>query len=406
MFKKSIFSFLLLITLCTAAIGTANASYPDTIQNGTIGDGTAASCQTEAAANALSTAVAAGGVIDFNCGPTAVMLVVNTNATDQVVTVDGGGKITLSGNNLRQIFNLYGSGSLTLKNISLAYGDSGSGGAIYIGAQAQVSLNNGFLYSNHASSNGGAIYNLGIVTISHSTLGSNLANTDGGAIYNDGGTITLHATYLINNQTVNGGAIDQLSGTLAVDTSAFRSNTATGLGAGVRIENGSAQFENSTFSNNHAFQGGGVYKSNGTATLTNLTFNENRADSGGAFYNFGGQTTARNTIFTGSLDEAGTGPSLNCDGPSMISTGNNIISDNSCFPNPGSSGDLFSTDPLLGNWEIPEHVYTPQPASSALDYGVGCPAIDQLGKPRPMGAACDVGSAERGWLVYLPVLVR
>jgi len=75
----------------------------------------------------------------------------------------------------------------------------------------------------------------------------------------------------------------------------------------------------------------------------------------------------RNNIFTGSPDETGTIPGLNCDDPSMNSAGHNLIGDNSCLPQPGSSGDLFSTDPLLGAWEFPEHVYTPQPDSPALD---------------------------------------
>lgn len=406
MFKKLFFSILIIISLCTTIPGSARASLPNAILDTTIGDGTSASCQTQEAANTLSTAVLAGGVIDFNCGTEMVTIVANTNATDQVVTVDGGGKIILSGANSHQIFYLYGNANLTLKNISLTGGDSGSGGAIYIGSQAQATIHNSFIYSNHASSSGGAIINYGILTISHSTLGSNLAIADGGAIYNDGGTLTLRDTYLINNHAVNGGAINLLSGSLVVSASAFRSNVVTGLGAGVRIENGTTQFENNTFSSNQADQGGGVYKSNGTATLTNLTFNENRANLGGAFYNFGGQTTVGNTIFTGSLDEAGTNSSLNCDGPAMSSAGRNLISDNSCLPHPSPSGDLFSVDPLLGIWEVPGHVYTPQPGSPAVDYGISCPATDQLGKPRPMGAGCDVGSAERGWLLYLPGLVR
>jgi len=400
------FSVLLLLSLCIALPGAARAFLPEAILNTTIGDGTAASCQTPEAANALSAAVLAGGVINFNCGIEVVTISTNINATDQVVTVDGGGKIVLSGSNFFQIFNLYGNANLTLKNISLTQGDAGSGGAIFIGGQAQATIYNSFIYSNHSSSSGGAIINYGILTIRNSTLGSNFADADGGAIYNDGGVLTLHNTYLINNHAVNGGAINLLSGTLVVGASAFRSNGVTGMGAGVRIENGTAQFENSTFSNNQADQGGGVYISNGTAILTNLTFNENRADSAGAFYNSGGQTTVSNTIFTGSLDEAGTSLSLNCDGPVMISAGRNLISDNSCFPRPSPSGDLFLTDPLLGVWEIPGHVYIPQPGSPALDYGISCPAFDQLGTPRPQGAACDVGSAERGWLLYLPLLVR
>jgi predicted outer membrane repeat protein len=407
MFKKHLAIPVLLCLFLSIAFGTATASRPRAMQNVTIGTGTAASCQTQAAANALSDAVAAGGVVDFNCGPNLVTIVVNTNATDQAVTVNGAGKIALSGDNLRQIFYVFGTGNLTLNDLTLENGDFGSGGAIYLNPQARATINRSFLISNHAATQGGAIFNQGTLLINASTLGSNRTDGSGGAIYNDGGSVTIHGTYFINNQAVNGGAIHQGSGSLIVDTSAFRSHTVAGQGAGLWIAGGSVQIENTTFSNNQADRGGGIYKSNGTATLTNVTFNENRADLGAAFYNFGGAATIRNTIFTGSLDEAGTSPSLNCDGPTMTSAGRNIVSDNSCVPNPGSAGDKFSTNPLLGVWEVPGHVYRPQSTSSpAVDYGLNCPAIDQLGKPRPIGAACDVGSVEFGWWVYLPVIVR
>jgi hypothetical protein len=46
------------------------------------------------------------------------------------------------------------------------------------------------------------------------------------------------------------------------------------------------------------------------------------------------------------------------------------------------------------------------PGSLAIDYGLGCPDIDQHGVPQPIGPACDVDSVEYGWLVFLPAVVR
>ena len=403
--KRLIFALILFILL-TTIVGAVGANFPATPQDATIGNGTAASCQTQEAANALSNAVATGGTIDFNCGPGVATINSNTNATDQTVVINGNGKIALSGENARQLFFVFGTGNVTLNDLILIDGDFGSGGAIYVDAQASITINGGFLTSNHASTNGGGIYNQGTLTIQGTTLGSNSTNGNGGAIYNDGGIVTVHDAYFINNQAISGGAITQVSGSLTVDTSAFRSHTVSDIGAGMLIQGGTAHLENVTFSNNQADQGGGIYKSSGILTMTNLTFNENRADLGAAVYNFSGSTTVSNTIFTGSLDEAGIGPSLNCDGPSMTSAGRNIISDNSCVPNPGSSGDLFSTDAMLGVWQVPEHVYFPELNSPAIDYGLNCPDIDQLGKPRPFGAACDVGSVERYWLVYMSLILR
>lgn len=401
MYKK-LFAFLILSVLVTFSLNRVHA----TPQTTTIGDGTAASCQTQDAANALSGAVSLGGTIDFNCGPDVVTLVVNTNATDQTVVVNGGGKIALSGDHFRQIFYVYGSGNVTLNGLTLEYGDSGSGGAIFVGPQAQATVNDTYFISNHASSSGGAIYNQGTLTLNGSNLGSNSTNGNGGGLYNDGGTVNIHSSYFINNQAISGGGITQVSGTLHVDTSAFRSHTVAGVGAAMYLQSGTTTLENSTFSNNQANQGGGIYKSSGTLTMSFLTFNENRADLAAAVYNFGGVTTVGNTIFTGSLDESGIGPALNCDGPSMTSSGHNLMSDNSCVPNPGSSGDLFATPALLGAWTVPEHVYYPDPNSPAIDYGINCPAMDQRNQPRPFGPACDVGAVERYWLNYLPAIIK
>ncbi|MDW8101198.1 MAG: choice-of-anchor Q domain-containing protein, partial [Anaerolineae bacterium] len=35
-----------------------------------------------------------------------------------------------------------------------------------------------------------------------------------------------------------------------------------------------------------------------------------------------------------------------------------------------------------------------------------CPPTDQRGVPRPQGPRCDIGAFERGFTVYLPLVVR
>ena len=115
----------------------------------------------------------------------------------------------------------------------------------------------------------------------------------------------------------------------------------------------------------------------------------------------------QNSILAGSLDSGGNSPNLNCDGPTLTSLGHNIISDNTCVPNPSIVGDFLGTNPLLGVWQIsPLRAYIPDADSPAVDYGLDCPPVDQRGYPRPIGAACDVGSIERGELVFLPLSLR
>ncbi len=257
-------------------------------------------------------------------------------------------------------------------------GNFSGGGAIYVGPQAKVAINNSFLTSNVSNTTGGAIHNEGELTIRYSTLGSNIASGNGGGIYNNGGSVTVRYTTLISNQAANGGGVYSMGGPLTLATSSVRSNIATGQGGGVRLVNNTAQFANNTFSNNRADSGGGLYTS-GVAYIESSTFNINRADLGGAVFS-AGETHVKNTILAGSRDEADVNPSLNCDGPAMISEGRNIIGDNSCVPNPSLVGDLLSTDPLLAPLADnggPTRSFEPLEGSPAVDAGGGCPAIDQ-----------------------------
>jgi predicted outer membrane repeat protein len=393
------------LTLTAIMPGVAHA-------DATIGSGTPASCQTNAAANALRTAVEAGGTVDFNCGAAPVTITINgTSVTNKTAIVNGRGLITLDGENLRQFFYVTGTGNLTLNDLILIDGSAGQGGAIYVDPQGVVTVNRTFFTSNQAATNGGAIYNRGVLTINESSFGSNIATGNGAGIYNDGGTVNVRYTYLIANQAGSGGAIYTKGGPLTVENAAFRSGVVTADGSGIYVESNSAQIVNSTFSNNKANRGGGIF-SLGTTSLTNVTFNENRADLGGAIYRSGGQTTVKNSIMAGSLAENGAGASLNCDGPTLTSQGGNLVGDNTCVPNPSSVGDLLGTDPQLEIWNNyggPTRGYMPKPGSPAISLASGCPAVDQRGFarfPGIFGAGCDAGAFEFGSLLYAPLLAK
>ena len=82
-----------------AAGRAVDTSHPDHV----IGDGTPASCTSAAVVGA----VAAGGVITFDCGPSPVTIVMHATAqvdkTSHRVVLDGGGLVTLSGAGKRRI---------------------------------------------------------------------------------------------------------------------------------------------------------------------------------------------------------------------------------------------------------------------------------------------------------------
>jgi hypothetical protein len=407
--------FLVVILLVGLAPLTAIVSGPNlAAAAAVIGTGSAASCQTEAARNALSAAVAAGGTITFDCGSSLMTMPVNTNSTNKSVIVDGGGLVKLSGENLRQIFFVYGNGDLTLKNISLIDGANFDGAALSVSdSTARATILNSFLTSNDAGGEfGGAIFNKGTLVVEDSSIGSNSTTQFGGGIFNNNGSVTVRRSTLISNQARDGGAIFHVGGSLLIEESAIRSNTASNYGGGIHIDIGTATVVNTTFYDNRADGGGGIYMRGDGLTVTNSTFNLNRSDIGGALWNAGilNHTSLKNSILANSRTTDNGSSSLNCDGLTTTSLGRNIVSDNTCVPNPSSTGDLLSTDPQLEAFLAdnggPTRNFMLLPGSPAIDYGLGCPDIDQRGIPRPIGVACDVGSVEYGWLVFLPAIVR
>lgn len=89
-----------------------------------------------------------GGTITFKCGPSVTLLqgVLPTITTN--ITIDGGGTITISGNNASRIFVT--DTTLTLNNITLSHGyvNGDDGGAIRGGST--LNINNSKFLNNTA----------------------------------------------------------------------------------------------------------------------------------------------------------------------------------------------------------------------------------------------------------------
>lgn len=283
-----------------------------------VGTGTPASC-TE---SALYKAVLTGGSISFNCGPDPVTITLtktlrtcNTHnckpawqggKTVTAMTLDGGGKVTLSG---AAKVGIYYSNSceedlgwitsrcdlqdylrVTFKNITLTRGNAvksppgldsvgggGGGGAIAMRGNRLTVVNSTFtanrcVYS-HPDAGGGAIRVVGVraVSISSSTFKS--------------------------NKCANGGAISSLGSPMAIRASTITGNTAAGSGA----------------SSGKGGNGGGVYFDGGSqnVTISGSTISANKAGTGGGgsgvFYvsnNRGGTLTITGSTITGNTGEA------------------------------------------------------------------------------------------------------
>ena len=224
-----------------AAAAAVDVSRPTTV----VGSGTPDSC----IASAVTAAVAAGGVVTFNCGPDPLTIVVpeieiiNDGGVtkDGSVTIDGGGKITLSGAGSHRILrqntcdqNLHWTTShcdqqstphLVVQNIGFTAGAGLAdqvasdgllgGGAIYVQGGTFRAVNVTFTNNQQTNAAGQLVQDLA-----------------GGAIYAN--ELTAPA-YIVNstfqgNSGINGGALGSIGVSWTIFNSLFSGNSATGHG--------------------------------------------------------------------------------------------------------------------------------------------------------------------------------
>lgn len=185
-----------------------------------VGDGSPASCTAEA----LGTAVSAGGVITFACGGEHTIELREALSVTADTVLDGGGEITLSGRGRSRILELRGppdadTPRLTVQRLTFIDGRGPSSG-------------------DDVERGGGAIFRFGgSLTVLDSTFrGHRIAergpDVAGGAIYSRGGGTTLIArSTFTSNRGANGGAIGSLVAGLTLLNVSLVGNAATGQGA-------------------------------------------------------------------------------------------------------------------------------------------------------------------------------
>jgi CSLREA domain-containing protein len=329
--------------------------------------------------------------------------------------IDGGNaNITISGGDATGVFQVLGSGNLTLNKLRVANGspteDSGAGGGAI--NQGTLKVNNSTFSNNTAGFQGGAIDNSGTLKVNNSTFSNNstgpgLAGQGGGGVFNNlGAQLSVTNSTLSGNSsaTAGGGIFNSNSGNsveMTVTNSTFANNTDAFSGAGV-ANNGILKVTNSTFSGNSSDSGaGGINQQNGALTLTSSTFSGNSGPSGGGI-SVTSPATLKNTILAnspsgGNCANGGFAGQINDDGY-------NISSDATCaFSQPTSKND---TDPKLAsrlaNNGGPTKTIALQkdsPALNTIPQGQsGCGTditTDQRGIKRPQGTRCDMGAYEK-----------
>ncbi|MCE2470852.1 MAG: hypothetical protein J4G18_02945 [Anaerolineae bacterium] len=277
-------------------------------------------------------------------------------------TIEGGGH-TISGDGQFRIFDVQDGGRLTIKQLSLidGNGDSLQGGAVRVGRDAMLYVEDSSFLNNRARF-GGAIgaRNLSSVTVKNSRFK--------------------------NNSAERGGAVLLATSEAWIESSSFQQNLATEFGGAIIIYRGEIAIDNSSLYGNVAGAGGAIYVNGGDVTLTHLTMLDNSASGaeGAALRQEGrrGSLNLHNSII------AGRSTASLCAGRIGQNVGN-LIEDWSCDAEYGG-------DPLLELAEGPIDFAAPQDGSPAINaaFRLFCTERDQVGTRRPGGANCDIGAIE------------
>ncbi|MGH8911449.1 MAG: hypothetical protein ACRDVD_02975 [Acidimicrobiia bacterium] len=283
-----------------------DTSDPDTV----IGNGTPASCTSAA----VVAAVAAGGVVTFDCGSDPVTIHMTETArvfndADPDVVIDGGGLVTLSGGGDRRILymntcdpelvwttshcNDQDHPRLTVQNLTFMNGDSSAdteydgGGAIWVRGGRFKVVGSRF-FSNRCAPTGPDVGGAAIrvfdqyqdvsVYVVDSTFGGpgDLANicSNGGALSSIGVSWTVLNSVFTDNHAIGSGANPSRPGT-------------PGGGSGGAIYNDgnsmTLRIEGTRIEGNHAEEGGGAifYVSNdrsGDLFITDSVLLANRSE--------------------------------------------------------------------------------------------------------------------------------
>jgi hypothetical protein len=283
-------------------------------------------------------------------------------------------------------------------------GGEATGGGLYV--YGDLALLDSRIISNTAAGGGGdtggaaqagGLYHLGSLTLRRTLVAGNTAAGGSGS-----------AASRLGGSAIGGGLVQEQS--VWLDRAAVVGNTALGgsnpatttlaiaRGGGIALFGSLGAFTNTTIALNTARNAGALWTGLNSLVLTHVTVVSNTsAATAGLEAPAGASVTLRNSMVA--YNAGG-----NCTG-TIVAEGANIQ-----FPD-ATCGAASVTDPLLG----PVGDYGGQtltapllPASPALNSALAqfCPPSDQRGRPRPSGAACDLGAYEYWAELFLPFLSR
>ncbi len=365
--------------------------------------------------------------------------------------------------------------NVTVQNLKVTGGnDTGNysedGGGGILGGDGNLTLHNVIVDNNHSDFDGGGVNSNSLssetLTITNSTLSNNDANGNGGGLRVGGTTDAANAisnAYITGNTARGGQAVDSGGGGIYDEVTGAGSTTfsdvmvtgnhATGRSGGGVYEYSTANsiYKNITISGNDSvYSGGGFYAAATVTSLTNATITGNSVTGevsssniggGGIGAGIGGSVTVNNATINGNSSTTQGGGLAAVDsgdhihlhntilvndkvnsaidecfvssngGNAIVSTGYNIVDDNTCAltrttdrqgstfnPNLGAlqdntgpvDGAPGDTSPTLTE-ALPKGSIAIDTADPAL---ANNPATDERGITRPQGTASDVGAYE------------
>ncbi len=295
---------------------------------------------------AILAAAPAGATITFAPSVETIALTSGKIELTQNITIDGGRKVTLTGNEQHQIFTINTPIEVTLRGLT-------------------------FTLTSAKTSNGGAVSN-------------------------DSGTLhILNSLFVENDSERNGGAVASKDGSLNIINSTFTNNSAV-LGGAIYSDSNDTKIVFSTISENIATTGGGVAAANAPA-------NTKTVQIGKSIIADNMDTTDQPDLFTNTDAQPFVSLGYNLIGDNSGSLGftdaaNNDQVGNETTPINPLVGGLATNDSTIGTMSVGpgSPAFARIPAASCVNAANQEVTTDQRGKARPTNGFCDIGAFERG----------
>jgi|GEM_PF-3852021 len=207
---------------------------------------------------------------------------------------------------------IYATGTWTMTGCTISANDAdGSGGGIFAGSGSHVTLNSSFVLNNEmngTTSRGAGIYSQGTLIANDSQITGNqhttAGNNDGGGIANASGPATLTRCIVNNNTSQSQGGGIWNAGMLTLSATTVSGNSSLGIKQdGYSGTNVSATIEDSTISNN---SGGGIDNQRATLTVRRSVI-ENNPTGSGVFNQSTSEVTLEATTVRGHTSSIGAG---------------------------------------------------------------------------------------------------